>query len=224
MAKELPYFRFTVQEWQNGDISMESYELKGLFIDICGFYWMKDCTVRKELLYKRFSNARAMLEQLLSNEIIKLENDGNISIEFLNEQFDLLSEKRKKRQEAGKKGGLAKSSNAKAMLKQKPSYKDKDKDKYNDKDFIKQESIFKNLQKEKDWINNLCEMYDCETNDVYGHLNTFKIHCKTNGHNKESEADAKKHFLNWIKKGNPINSSKEKSYILPLRTENRNPI
>jgi hypothetical protein len=136
MAKELPYFRFTVQEWQNGDISMESYELKGLFIDVCGFYWMKDCSVKKELLYKRFSNARAMLEQLLSNEIIKVDSDNNICIEFLNEQFDLLSENRKKRQLAGQKGGLSKSSNATAMLQQNSSYKDKDKDNNNNKSFI----------------------------------------------------------------------------------------
>jgi hypothetical protein len=135
MAKELPYFRFTVQEWQNGDISMESYELKGLFIDVCGFYWMKDCIVKKELLYKRFSNAIAMLEQLLSNEIIKVDSDNNICIEFLNEQFDLLSENRKKRQLAGQKGGLSKSSNATAMLQQNSSYKDKDKDN-NNKSFI----------------------------------------------------------------------------------------
>ena len=44
-------------------------------------------------------------------------------------QYDLLSEKRKLRQDAGSKGG-----NAKAMLKQKGSYKDKDKDKDNNKD------------------------------------------------------------------------------------------
>ena len=37
MAKELPYFRFTVQEWQNGKISLESYELQGLFMSRCGY-------------------------------------------------------------------------------------------------------------------------------------------------------------------------------------------
>ena len=49
MAKELPYFRFTVQDWQNKDISLESYEMKGLFIDICGFYsWhCKICYIGK---------------------------------------------------------------------------------------------------------------------------------------------------------------------------------
>lgn len=131
MAKELPYFRFTVQEWQNGDIGIESYELKGLFIDICGFYWIKDCTVNLAMLEKRFSNATNLLEQLISLGILKVDEDKNVNIYFLDDQFDLLSEKRKKRQLAGRKGGLSRSSNAKAMLKQNSSYKDKDKEKDN---------------------------------------------------------------------------------------------
>jgi len=132
MAKELPYFRFTVAEWLNDDISLESYELKGLFADVCAFYWFKDCTINLTTLEKKFSNAKNLLEQLISLDIIKLNDDNSIEILFLDNQYDFLSEKRKKRSEAGRKGGLSKSSNAKAMLKQRSSYKDKDKDK--DKD------------------------------------------------------------------------------------------
>jgi len=135
MAKELPYFRFTSQEWQNGDIGLESYELKGLFIDICAYYWIKDCSITLAMLEKRFRDAKELIKELIYLEILKHEVDEDtISIFFLNEQFDLLSEKRKKRQEAGKIGGLQKASNAKAMLEQNPSYKDKDKDKEEDKD------------------------------------------------------------------------------------------
>jgi hypothetical protein len=134
MAKELPYFRFTAFEWLNDDISLESYELKGLFIDICAYYWFKDCSLTLAMLNKRFSNAKVLLEQLFDLAIIKAEDTNEyIRIKFLDEQFDILSEKRKKRQDAGRKGGLNKaknkSSNAKAMLKQKPSYKDNNKDK-----------------------------------------------------------------------------------------------
>jgi len=128
MAKELPFFRFTASEWLTDDISEESYELKGLFSDVVSYYWMKDCTVTKEKLFKRFSNARVLLEQLFSINIIK-ENKGDfIKINFLDLQYDLLSEKREKRQKSGKLGGLKKASNAKAKAYQKPSYKDKDKD------------------------------------------------------------------------------------------------
>jgi hypothetical protein len=53
MAKELPYFRFTATEWLNGDISLESFELKGLFIDLCSYYWFKDCSVTVAMLEKK---------------------------------------------------------------------------------------------------------------------------------------------------------------------------
>ena len=125
MAKELPYFRFTVQDWQNGKISLESFELKGLFIDVCGYYWINDCYLTLAILQKKFSNAKGLLQELIELGILKHENrHDKVEIEFLNKQYDLLSEKRKRRQIAGSKGG-----NAKAMLKQKCSYKDKDKDK-----------------------------------------------------------------------------------------------
>jgi len=132
MAKELPYFRFTVQDWQNGKISLESYELKGLFIEVCGYYWINDCSLTLAMLQKKFRDAKEMLNELVDLNILKHENrHDKVEIEFLNIQYDLLSEKRKRRQDAGSKGG-----NAKAKLKQKTSYKDKDnnKDKDNKKD------------------------------------------------------------------------------------------
>jgi len=131
MATELPYFRFTVQEWQNGDISLERFELQGLFISICGFYWLQDCSITLALLQKKFNTN--MIQELIDLGILKHENrHDKIEIVFLNKQYDLLSEKRKQRQIAGSKGG-----NAKAKLKQKGSYKDKDKDKDNNKDKIR---------------------------------------------------------------------------------------
>ena len=138
MAKDLPYFRFTASEWLNDDISLESYELKGLFIDVCAFYWANDCDLTLEKLKKKCSNATVLLEQLILIGIIKHENKHDkIKIDFLDLQYDLLSEKRKSRQVAGSKGG-----NAKAMLKQKGSYKDKDKDNNKDNiELLKQRSI-----------------------------------------------------------------------------------
>lgn len=141
MAKELPYFRFTVQEWQNGKISLESYELQGLFINVCCYYWINDCSITLAMLKKRFRDANHLLDELINLGILKHERrHDKIKIDFLIKQYELLSEKRKRRQEAGSKGG-----NAKAMLKQKCSYKDKDKDIYID--------IYKEKEKEKKKIN-----------------------------------------------------------------------
>ena len=134
MAKELPYFRFTAQEWQNGDITLEDMDIQGLFVNTCCYYWLSDCSLTLAKLKQRLNTWRSSLEILLKNGHIKHNEDTDfIEIKFLDEQFDLLSEKRKKRQKAGKIGGLKKSSNAKAKRKQKSSYKDKDKDKDKDK-------------------------------------------------------------------------------------------
>ena len=133
MAKELPYFRFTPQEWQNGDISLESYAVKGLFIDVCSYYWVQDCVVTKKMLVKKFRNARKNLQELIELGILKHDSTTDeVVILYLNKQYDLLSKNRIDKQNAGRQGGLKKSSNAKAELKQNPSYKDKDKE--NDKD------------------------------------------------------------------------------------------
>lgn len=138
MAKELPYFRFTVQDWQNGKISLESYELQGLFISVCGYYWINDCNMTLATLKKKFSNAIPLIEQLIELGILKHENrHDKVEIEFLIKQLCELSEIRKRRQIAGSKGG-----NAKAMLKQKDSYKDNNKD--NNKDNKRSKTLFRN--------------------------------------------------------------------------------
>nr|AKH47483.1 hypothetical protein [uncultured marine virus] len=147
MAKELPYFRFTAQEWQNGDISLESYELKGLFIDLCAYYWISDCSTTLAKLEKKFKHDIKLIHKLINSEIIHHNEETEyIQINFLNEQYDVLSEQRKRRQNAGSRGGKQKSSNAKAKLKQKSSYKDKDK--YNNKDNKKKEKTRKDYTDE----------------------------------------------------------------------------
>ena len=135
MAKELPYFRFTVQDWQNGKISLESFDMQGLFISVCGYYWINDCDMTLTILKKKFNSSSNLLDELINLGILKHEKKHDkVQIDFLNIQYDLLSEKRKLRQAAGSKGG-----NAKAMLKQKSSYKDKDKDNNKDNEKEKDE-------------------------------------------------------------------------------------
>lgn len=128
MSKELPYFRFTVSEWLNGDISMETMEDQGVFINICAFYWFKDCSLAKAKLKQKFSNAEGSLNRLLNADVLKVDENNNIIIDFLDEQYSKLSKLHDIRSKAGRKGGLSK---PKAKLKQKRSYKDKDKDKDN---------------------------------------------------------------------------------------------
>lgn len=191
MAKELPYFRFTAQEWQNGDISLESYQIKGFFIDICAYYWLKDCSVTQAMLKKRFNNDIEFINELIEIDILGLDiNTDYIIISFLDEQFDKLSESRKRRQQAGYKGGKKRSSNAKAMLKQNLSYKDKDKDKNNDNIYRK----FEHLTITKEEIEELKKLgYSLnEINDVLDKIENYKENKKY----KSLYLTAK----NWLKK------------------------
>ena len=135
MSKELPYFRFTVSEWLNGDISMEQMEDQGLFINVCAFYWFKDCSLALAKLKQKFKGAEASLNRLLDSGILKVDENDNIIIDFLDEQFIKLSELHNIRSKAGRKGGLSK---PKAKPKQKRSYKDNNKDReYIEKGFLK---------------------------------------------------------------------------------------
>ncbi|MFT5450581.1 MAG: hypothetical protein ACI9N9_000058 [Enterobacterales bacterium] len=135
MAKELPYFRFTSQNWQNGKISLESYAVKGLFIDICAYYWVQDCSITLKMLNKKFRNAKKNIALLIKLDIMTHSSSTDeVSILYLNEQYDILSQARINKQIAGKKGGEKKASNAKAEPKHSSSYKDKDNYKENNKD------------------------------------------------------------------------------------------
>ena len=147
MSKELPYFRFTANDWLNDDISFESYELKGFFIDFISYYWARECHITKVVASKRFANAKHLLESAIKSGLIKeiTMADGEILLEinFLKIQHDECMTISKKRSKSGKLGGLAKVANAKQMLskrqanaKQMPIYKDKDKDKDKDNTFM----------------------------------------------------------------------------------------
>jgi len=143
MSKELPYFRFYSSEYLEGSITLENVQTQGLFIQICAWYWKKDCQTDLKFISKRLINGKAMLKRCLNNlldrNIIKVDENEMITIEFLDEQYLYLEGKRNKLVEAGRIGG-------KAMLKQRLSYKDNNKD--NNKDNIEFD-LFWNLYDKK---------------------------------------------------------------------------
>jgi len=125
MSKELPFFKFYPSEWFEGDITLQNEKTQGLFILICAWYWKKDCVVDLKFINKRLIDSKASLKQCLNNlidaEIIKIDEDQRIIINFLDKQYDELSEKRRKIVEAGRKGG-------KASLKHRRSIKERDRE------------------------------------------------------------------------------------------------
>lgn len=72
MARDLPYFKFYVSEWNDGSITLEDFHTQGLFINICSFYWSRECVVTKEQLYKKFKGDDA-IDDLFSLGIITCE-------------------------------------------------------------------------------------------------------------------------------------------------------
>jgi hypothetical protein len=87
MAKEFPYFKFFVSEWTDGDITLESLESQGLFINICAYYWSNKCDITVEKLIKKFKFFdQSIIENLFKNGELKDKN-GRVCINFLDEQF-----------------------------------------------------------------------------------------------------------------------------------------
>jgi hypothetical protein len=87
MAKELPYFKFEPNQWENGNIQMFSREDKGLFIDLCSMYWSRLGDVPLKLAIQKLcaGNATAF-DSLIKEGIFTVENDF-VCIDFLNEQL-----------------------------------------------------------------------------------------------------------------------------------------
>lgn len=100
MAKELPWFKFNPSKWFSGDITLESMELQGVFLNVCATYWMKGCAIETAKLKQRYGDAIATL---LKKGLIK-ENEGFAVIEFLDEQRVELQKRHERLSISGKKG------------------------------------------------------------------------------------------------------------------------
>jgi len=86
MAKELPYFKFYINDWFNGDITLETFDTQGFFINVCSYYWSKDCDLTFVNLLKKFRDNEEKVNTLINCGVIKIEKDFVI-INFLNEQL-----------------------------------------------------------------------------------------------------------------------------------------
>ena len=146
--KELPYFRFYAQEWQNSNVTLLDLKTQGVFINSCIYYWFADCELPMETLHKRLPGCEKELNELIEEGLI-YDGDMYIKIEFLDNQWTDLKAYREKKQRAGRKGGLKKASNATAELQQNTSYKEKENDNDNEKEQKKQHA--KNLRADRDF-------------------------------------------------------------------------
>lgn len=99
MAKELPYFKFEPNQWENGNIQICSREDKGLFIDLCSMYWSRLGDLPFKLAVQKLCGGNAGALDSLMREGIFVIKEEKICIEFLNEQlseFNHISEQNSK--------------------------------------------------------------------------------------------------------------------------------
>ena len=103
MSKELPYFKFEPSEWDNGNIQMCSRESKGLFIDLCSIYWSRVGELPYALALQKLCNGnKDALQELVEHEIIGV-IEGQIVVQFLDEQLSERGQVSTKRREAAQK-------------------------------------------------------------------------------------------------------------------------
>jgi len=88
MAKELPYFKFEPNQWENGNIQICDSHDKGLFIDLCSIYWSRIGDLPLKLAVKKLCGGDATAFDSLIKEKIFAVIDGMICIDFLNEQLE----------------------------------------------------------------------------------------------------------------------------------------
>jgi hypothetical protein len=120
MAKELPYFQFEPAEYLTKDISFCTLSAQGLFINICSYYWQRDCKLTKDQVLRRL-NYLTPLDELISEGVIDLDGE-NISIKFLDKQRDKATELSKEQGRKGRLGGRPKKPNESQMkAEQKPN-------------------------------------------------------------------------------------------------------
>jgi hypothetical protein len=123
---------------------------------------------------------------------------------------------KEKRSEIGRLGGLAKASKSKQVL---PIGKQKQANlavsvNVNDNvnDIFNKDShneIFRKLWTSGQWIESLCIKWKCEKTDLLNHLNDFRQECIDKDEFKIDEKDAKTHFINWVKRDNPVKAIKK---------------
>lgn len=106
MAKELPYFKFEPNQWENGNIQMLSREDKGLFIDLCSMYWSRLGDVPFKLAMQKLCGGNAVALNSLCNEKIIEVIEDNIYIKFLSEQLNEFEDTSKQNSKNAKEGWI----------------------------------------------------------------------------------------------------------------------
>lgn len=213
MAKDLPYFKFFCSEWSDGDITLEDFETQGLFINICAYYWSNECIVSLDKVKKKFKLcSEKCFDNLIKSGIIKV-IDGNLYINFLNEQKSERASKSMVNSYNGKKGGRPKKqiesekkpnalfSESETKAKQKAIREEKRRE-----EEIREENIINNAvfvsecKNSTQWLEVTAMQNKITIEVVKIFIDNFECHLITMQEQKKTLKEYKEHFTYWFKK------------------------
>jgi len=90
-TKKLPFFKFDVNAWMIGKVQFLTLEERGIFIELCVRIWMEKGSVKNDEFLHRFLKIEMpLLAKALQTFLtlgILTENDGFLSVKFINEQL-----------------------------------------------------------------------------------------------------------------------------------------
>jgi hypothetical protein len=198
VSKKLPYFQFEPAQYYSGNIQFCSFESQGLFINICVFYWERDCELTINQINKKWSRPE-LLDELLKEDIIKVDGN-NIIVEFLDEQYELVTATKISQSIGGKKGAEVKKQlrlDAEGNVKRIEITKKIEHVPFpNVKIDVKVEQFFKDLDS-GDAINTISSQINIPVETLKSKLDYFKKSCRTTYANYE---EFKFHFKMWVQK------------------------
>lgn len=212
MTKELPWFKFFSGEWNRGDITLENYQTQGLFINICAYYWERECHLNLNQLRKRFQN-HASINTLIEGEIICIDGEA-VVISFLNEQYSELKANKKLLSEAGIKGNKIRweknlkqknESPPDSQVMAKRSRPDHNIEEDKEEDYSKHYNFLKQLKEKKytayaTWLDGVCRKHGLSNGKIWQILEKFCDHLKVTEKIHIDINRFKKHFVNWLDK------------------------
>lgn len=208
MAKELPYFKFEPAEYLTKNISFCTLSAQGLFINICSYYWQRNCKLTKEQLIKRL-NYLPELNELISEGIIDLKDDF-IVIKFLDKQLIEVTEKSKTNSSNGSKGGrprkpkeTEKKPNAFNSLSETKGIREEEirEDKIKEDNIKDNNILFKNkILSDEMYLQTISMQFKINLITVKNYIEIFSRHLILTSDNKNNIRDYKSHFTNWFHK------------------------
>ena len=136
--KELPYFKFFPDEWMNGDVTLLSEDLQGIYLKICCYYWKRNCDMTVTKLKQRYNTViTEQWDELFLSGVLKQGLNDRLIIKWLDLQWSERSREFNQKSKAGKIGMKNRWADNTVITEHNNKDKEEDKEKNKDKDIYR---------------------------------------------------------------------------------------